>query len=84
MKTLLPITMRAIRVSAALAAAAVWSASAVAQAMTLPPGAVVATTDDAVLLTVSLKHDQSRPLDETYFDGFLRVGMRCDARTIRT
>ncbi len=29
-----------------------------------PPGTAVATPDNAILLTVFLKHDQSRPLDE--------------------
>ncbi|WP_175996367.1 hypothetical protein [Burkholderia stabilis] len=46
------------------AAVALGSAPAVAQTSTVPASTAVATPDNAVLLTVFLKHDQSRPLAE--------------------
>ncbi|NTX28726.1 hypothetical protein FPJ27_12415 [Burkholderia sp. MS455] len=47
-----------------VAAVALGSAPAVAQTSTVPASTAVATPDNAVLLTVFLKHDQSRPLAE--------------------
>ncbi|VWB47387.1 hypothetical protein BDI24065_02155 [Burkholderia diffusa] len=47
-----------------LAAAAAWSLPAAAQGSTAPTGTAAATPDNAVLLTVFLEHDQSRPLAE--------------------
>ena len=42
-----------------------WDGSAVAQTVAAPqPGSAAATADNAVLLTVFLRHDQSRPLSE--------------------
>lgn len=51
-------------IAAALAAAAISSAPAVGQTSTVPAGSAVATPDNAGLLTVFLKHDESRPLAE--------------------
>ncbi|AXK62681.1 hypothetical protein [Burkholderia sp. IDO3] len=50
--------------AAAAAAAAIGSAPACGQTSTVPAGSASATPDNAVLLTVFLKHDQSRPLAE--------------------
>jgi len=47
-----------------VAAVALGSAPAVAQTSSVPASTAVATPDNAVLLTVFLKHDQSRPLAE--------------------
>lgn len=50
-----------------LAAALIFGFGALASAQTAappPPGAAAATPDNAVLLTVFLKHDQSKPLGE--------------------
>jgi hypothetical protein len=56
------------RVSTALIAAAALLAiagdSSAQPAPGLPPGSAAATSDNAVLLTVFLKHDESRPLGE--------------------
>ena len=50
---------------AALAACVAASGNANAQTVAAPPtGTSTATADNAVLLTVFLKHDQSRPLSE--------------------
>jgi hypothetical protein len=50
---------------AAFAAAILMGSSANAQNVSAPPvGSEAATPDNAVLLTVFLKHDQSRPLSE--------------------
>ncbi|EPS1225616.1 hypothetical protein QZN01_03920 [Burkholderia cenocepacia] len=57
-------SIRAGVIAAALAAAAISSAPAVGQTSTVPAGSAVATPDNAVLLTVFLKHDESRPLAE--------------------
>ncbi|NTZ87274.1 hypothetical protein FCJ61_30880 [Burkholderia metallica] len=56
--------IRTLVVAAALTAAAISSAPAVGQTSTVPAGSAVATPDNAVLLTVFLKHDESRPLAE--------------------
>ncbi|WP_175821527.1 hypothetical protein [Burkholderia sp. BCC0419] len=56
--------IRTLVVAATLAAAAISSAPAVGQTSTVPAGSAVATPDNAVLLTVFLKHDESRPLAE--------------------
>ncbi|MBR8209861.1 hypothetical protein KDW61_14435 [Burkholderia cenocepacia] len=56
--------IRTFVIAAALAAAAVSSAPAIGQTSTVPAGSAAATPDNAVLLTVFLKHDQSRPLAE--------------------
>ncbi len=51
--------------AAALGALALAAAGAGAQTTPAPPaGAAVATPDNAILLTVFLRHDQSRPLGE--------------------
>jgi hypothetical protein len=50
--------------AASLAAAALGCAPAAAQTSTVPTSTAAATPDNAVLLTVFLKHDQSRPLAE--------------------
>ncbi|HDR9508763.1 hypothetical protein C5615_22010 [Burkholderia cepacia] len=56
---------RALVAAASLVAAvALGSASAIAQTSTVPASTAAATPDNAVLLTVFLKHDQSRPLAE--------------------
>lgn len=47
-----------------LMAAAAWNLSAAAQGASSPVGSAAATPDNAILLTVFLKHDQSRPLAE--------------------
>jgi hypothetical protein len=59
--------LRRIVVSVALGAACLSSAGiALAQSSTAAPegGSAAATPDNAVLLTIFLKHDQSRPLSE--------------------
>jgi hypothetical protein len=50
-------------VVAALAGGLAFGSGAVAQTMT-PPADAAPTADNAVLLTIFLKHDQSRPLSE--------------------
>ncbi|MGT0247895.1 hypothetical protein [Burkholderia pyrrocinia] len=56
---------RALVAAASLVAAvALPSATAIAQTSTVPASTAGATPDNAVLLTVFLKHDQSRPLAE--------------------
>jgi hypothetical protein len=54
------------RAAAVLLALAAFAGAGVAQTTTAAPpsGSAVATPDDAVLLTVFLHHDQSRPLSE--------------------
>ena len=56
--------IRTFAIAAVLAGAAICSAPAVGQTSTVPAGAAAATPDNAVLLTVFLMHDQSRPLAE--------------------
>ncbi|KVK98828.1 hypothetical protein [Burkholderia cepacia] len=56
--------VRILMITATLAAAALCNAPAVGQTSTVPAGSAAATPDNAVLLTVFLKHDQSRPLAE--------------------
>ena len=49
----------------AIAIAATLATAAIAQTAAAPPaGSAAATPDNAVLLTIFLRHDQSRPLDE--------------------
>src|SRR5271163_2979817 len=49
----------------AIAIAATLATAAIAQTATAPPaGSAAATPDNAVLLTIFFKHDQSRPLGE--------------------
>jgi hypothetical protein len=49
----------------AIAIAATLATAAIAQTATAPPaGSAAATPDNAVLLTIFLRHDQSRPLGE--------------------
>jgi hypothetical protein len=49
----------------AIAIAALLATAAIAQTATAPPaGSAAATPDNAVLLTIFLRHDQSRPLGE--------------------
>lgn len=56
-------TIKTVLMSTALIAS-LHSAGASAQAATKPANNAVATPDNAVMLTVFLKHDQSRPLSE--------------------
>ncbi|WP_175663731.1 hypothetical protein ACN9MG_17745 [Burkholderia ambifaria] len=56
--------LRTLVITASLAAAALGCAPAAAQTSTVPTSTAAATPDNAVLLTVFLKHDQSRPLAE--------------------
>ncbi|AOI60178.1 hypothetical protein [Burkholderia diffusa] len=56
--------LRTLAIVASMAAAALCGTPALAQTSTVPAGTAVATPDNAVLLTVFLKHDQSRPLAE--------------------
>ncbi|KUZ17285.1 hypothetical protein WL88_07995 [Burkholderia diffusa] len=56
--------LRTLAIVASLAAAALCGTPALAQTSTVPAGTAAATPDNAVLLTVFLKHDQSRPLAE--------------------
>ena len=56
--------LRTLVMVASLAAAALGCAPAAAQTSTVPTSTAAATPDNAVLLTVFLKHDQSRPLAE--------------------
>ena len=52
-------------VTMGLAAALMADGAAIGQTVAAPPaGSAMATADNAVLLTVFLKHDQSRPLNE--------------------
>jgi hypothetical protein len=56
---------KSLMLSAALLAVAALHGSAMAQSVAAPAvGSAVATPDNALLLTVFLKHDQSRPLGE--------------------
>jgi hypothetical protein len=50
--------------AAALAGVLTFNSGAVAQTATAPAENVAATPENAVLLTIFLKHDQSRPLNE--------------------
>ncbi|AJY10223.1 hypothetical protein K6W16_05970 [Burkholderia dolosa] len=56
--------IRMLTIAASLAAAAALSAPAFGQTSSVPTSTAAATPDNAVLLTVLLKHDQSRPLAE--------------------
>ncbi|WP_175834549.1 hypothetical protein [Burkholderia anthina] len=56
--------LRTLAMAAALAVAATGGAPADAQTSTVPAGSASATPDNAILLTVFLEHDQSRPLAE--------------------
>ena len=58
--------IRTLLIATALGAVAIGSVPAVGQTSTstVPAGSAVATPDNAILLTVFLKHDQSRPLAE--------------------
>ncbi|MBU9616445.1 hypothetical protein [Burkholderia multivorans] len=56
--------IRALAIAASFAAAVACSAPAFAQTSNVPTSTVAATPDNAILLTVFLKHDQSRPLAE--------------------
>ena len=61
--------VRALLLTTALVAsttvATAWSLDASAQTATAPPvGSASATPDNAILLTVFLRHDQSKPLSE--------------------
>ncbi|OXI81990.1 hypothetical protein CFB50_27005 [Burkholderia sp. AU33423] len=64
MTACLPFPIRTFAIAAALAGAVTCSAPAIGQTSTVPAGSSAATSDNAVLLTVFLKHDQSRPLAE--------------------
>ncbi|HWZ49132.1 MAG TPA: hypothetical protein VNX00_13035 [Herbaspirillum sp.] len=57
--------IRSIIHAALFTSALAWAGAASAQQVAAPPaGSATATPDNAVLLTVFLKHDQSRPLGE--------------------
>ncbi|MBK5530288.1 hypothetical protein JFT91_21540 [Pseudomonas sp. TH08] len=56
-------TLKALLMSTLLISSA-WCAGVSAQAATPPAKNAVATADNAMMLTVFLKHDQSRPLSE--------------------
>ncbi len=56
--------IRALTIAASFAAAVACSAPAFAQTSNVPTSTVATTPDNAILLTVFLKHDQSRPLAE--------------------
>ncbi|WP_176114310.1 hypothetical protein [Burkholderia cepacia] len=56
--------VRTLAIAAALVVTVTCSAPAIGQTSTVPAGSAAATPDNAVLLTVFLKHDQSRPLAE--------------------
>lgn len=59
------LSIPAIAVAAILATAVSATPSALAQTAAAPPlGSATATPDNAVLLTIFLRHDQSRPLGE--------------------
>lgn len=61
----MPGKCKSLLMCAALLASAAFHGSAMAQSMAAPAaGNAVATPDNALLLTVFLKHDQSRPLGE--------------------
>jgi hypothetical protein len=58
-------TVRSLITAAALANFVAFTDSAGAQTVAAPPvGTATVTPDNAILLTVFLKHDQSRPLSE--------------------
>ncbi|HEF4740004.1 hypothetical protein KTD19_06545 [Burkholderia multivorans] len=56
--------IRALTIAASFTAAVACSAPAFAQTSNVPTSTAAATPDNAILLTVFLKHDQSRPLAE--------------------
>ena len=59
------LSVRAFVVAATLATLALGNPSAIAQTAAAPSaGSATATPDNAVLLTIFLRHDQSRPLSE--------------------
>ncbi len=64
MTACLPFPIRTLAIAAVLAGAAIGSAPAIGQTSTGPAASAAATPDNAVLLTVFLQHDQSRPLAE--------------------
>ncbi|HIH2748493.1 hypothetical protein L3V59_22260 [Burkholderia aenigmatica] len=64
MTACLPFPIRTFAIAAVLAGAAIGSAPAIGQTSTVPAASAAATPDNAVLLTVFLQHDQSRPLAE--------------------
>jgi hypothetical protein len=55
---------RSLAAIAALAGVLTFSSAAVAQTAAAPAESAAPTADNAVMLTVFLKHDQSRPLSE--------------------
>jgi hypothetical protein len=59
------LSVRAVAVAATWATVIFGNTSAIAQTAAAPPaGSATATPDNAVLLTIFLRHDQSRPLGE--------------------
>lgn len=57
--------LAALLAASLLVPALAWSGGAAAQSVAAPPvGSAAATPDNAILLTIFLKHDQSRPLAE--------------------
>jgi hypothetical protein len=58
------LTGKALTAAAALAGVLLLNSGASAQTATAPTEAAAPTADNAVMLTVFLKHDQSRPLSE--------------------
>src|SRR5258708_7094138 len=58
-------SIRVMTLAVALMAASLWSGSAIAQTVATPQaGSAAAPPDNAVLLTIFLRHDKSRPLSE--------------------
>src|SRR3979490_1865779 len=58
------LTAGSVIAAAALVGVLSFSSGAAAQTPVAPTGNAAPTTDNAVLLTIFLKHDQSRPLSE--------------------
>ena len=55
-------TFRSLTAAALVAGVVAWAGSTGAQTVASPPaGTAAATPDNAMLLTIFLKHDQSRP-----------------------
>ena len=65
----------------AIAIAALLATAAIAQTATAPPaGSAAATPDNAVLLTIFLRHDQSRPSANSKPNSPDRVSIRLSRR----
>jgi hypothetical protein len=57
-------TFRSVIAAVLMASVVAWGGCTSAQTAAPPSGSATATPDNAILLTVFLKHDQSRPLRE--------------------